>query len=157
FGQMDQPQAFDKIPSVRRQDHFIALRTLAARKDRGRSVLILGADSSQSDGTIKGGAAHFLNYVYDHYQVHGLVEVDGRMYSRHGSGYNVRMLVVGDRRPEPAVPGEVQVPTKLNILTSYDELWQWGERVLETYPDPALAAQLDTDSINAPDMRAVPV
>lgn len=156
FGQMEQPQVFDKIPSVRRQDHFIALRTLAARKNQGRSVLILGADSSQSDGTIKGGAVHFLNYVYDHYQVHGLVEVDGRMYSRHGSGYNVRMLVVGDRMPEPAQPGEVQVPTQLKILTSYDELWQWGESVLKSYPDPALVA-LEDDAINAPDIQATPV
>lgn len=158
FGQMERPQAFDKIPSVRRQDHYIALRTLAARKDQGRSVLILGADSSQSDGTVKGGASHFLNYVYDHYQVHGLVEVDGRMYSRHGSGYNVRMLVVGDRRAAPAAPGEVQVPTQLKILTSYDELWQWGEQVLESYPDPALAAQqLQGDWVSVPDIQASPV
>ncbi|WP_240533824.1 hypothetical protein [Aeromonas veronii] len=43
---------------MRKLDHYI-LRALEARKDAGRSVVIFGADSAQSDGTIKGGAKAF--------------------------------------------------------------------------------------------------
>lgn len=132
FGGMD-ARSFDKLPAVRRLDHYIALRTLAARKDHGRSVLIFGADSAQSDGTVKGGAKSFLNYIHDHYEVHGCVELDGRMYSRHGAGYNVRLMVIGDKLPKPI---QAVVPEKLPILTSYDELWGWSEKVIAAYNAP---------------------
>lgn len=139
FGQLDSPQAFDKIPSVRRIDHLIALRTLQARKDGGRSVLIMGADSPHSDGTIKGGAKSFLNYLHDHYEVHGCVEVDGRLYARNGAGYNVRMVVIGAKLPQPRT---VSVPEKLTILTSYDDLWNWSEHVIEAYSAPRPVAEI---------------
>lgn len=133
FGQMDAPKAFDKIPNVRKLDHYIPLRALEARKDAGRSVVIFGADSAQSDGTIKGGAKAFLNYIHDHYEVHGMTEVDGRLYARHGAGFNVRLLVIGDKRPEPI---QAEVPEKLPIITSYDDLWQWAGHVIERYDAP---------------------
>lgn len=133
FGQMDAPQPFDKIPNVRKLDHFIPLRALEARKDIGRSVVIFGADSAQSDGTVKGGAKSFLNYIHDHYEVHGLTEIDGRLYSRHGAGFNIRMLVIGDKRAEPV---KTDVPEKLSIITSYDDLWQWSNHVIEQYDAP---------------------
>lgn len=133
FGQMDAPKAFDKIPNVRKLDHYIPLRALESRKDAGRSVVIFGADSAQSDGTIKGGAKAFLNYIHDHYEVHGLTEVDGRLYARHGAGFNVRLLVIGDKRPEPV---QAEVPEKLPIITSYDDLWQWAGHVIERYDAP---------------------
>lgn len=133
FGQMDTPKAFDKIPNVRKLDHYIPLRALEARKDAGRSVVIFGADSAQSDGTIKGGAKAFLNYIHDHYEVHGMTEVDGRLYARHGAGFNVRLLVIGDKRPEPI---QAEVPEKLPIITSYDDLWQWAGHVIERYDAP---------------------
>jgi hypothetical protein len=133
FGQMDAPKAFDKIPNVRKLDLYIPLRALEARKDAGRSVVIFGADSAQSDGTIKGGAKAFLNYIHDHYEVHGMTEVDGRLYARHGAGFNVRLLVIGDKRPEPI---QAEVPEKLPIITSYDDLWQWAGHVIERYDAP---------------------
>lgn len=133
FGQMDAPKTFDKIPSVRKLDHYIPLRALEARKDAGRSVVIFGADSAQSDGTIKGGAKAFLNYLHDHYEVHGVTEVDGRLYARHGAGFNVRLLVIGDKRPEPI---QAEVPEKLPIITSYDDLWRWAGHVIECYDAP---------------------
>jgi len=136
FGQMDEARAFEQIPGVRRLDHYIPLQTLAARKDQGRTVLIFGADSAQSDGTVRGGAKHFLNWIHDHYEVLGLTEIDGRMYARNGAGYNVRMMVIGDKRPEPV---QAEVPEKLPIVTSYDDLWRWADHAIENYnaPKPA--------------------
>lgn len=140
FGQMDQAKSFDKISSIRKVDHYIALRALEARKDVGRSVVIFAADSTQSDGTIKGGSKGFLNYIHDHYEVHGVTEIDGRLYSRQGAGLNVRMLVIGDKRPESIL---ADAPEKLKIITTYEELWQWSDHVIASYapPRPAIVAQ----------------
>lgn len=152
FGQMDAPKSYDKIPNVRKLDHYISLRALGARKEAGRSVVIFGADSAQSDGAIKGGTKALLNYIYDHYEVHGLTEVDGRLYARQGADFNVRMLVIGDKRPEPI---HAVVPDKLPIITSYDDLWQWATHVIERYnaPKPELSKkQIAEPSVNAPVM-----
>jgi hypothetical protein len=148
FSQMSAPKAFDKIPNVRKFDHYIPLRTLKARKDVGRSVVIFGADSARSDGTIEGNSKAFLNYIYDHYEVHGITEVDGRLYARHGASFNVRMLVIGDKRPEPI---QAEVPDKLPIITSYDDLWQWSGHVIERYgaPKPEPVKQVAEPSVSA--------
>lgn len=140
FGAMDKAQRFDKLERVRKLDHYIPLRALESRKDQGRMVLIFGADSAQSDGTVKGSTTAFLNYLFDHYEVHGLTEVDGRLYSRHGAGFNVRMMVVGDRRAEPV---QMDVPERLSVITDYDTLWQWATHVIEQYPDRRADARLD--------------
>jgi len=141
FGKMPVAREFDKLKNVSKIDHYIALRALEDRRSNGRAVFILGADSPMSDGTISGASKPFYNYVFDHYEVHGLTEVDGRLYSRQGSAYNVRMLVVGNRR---AMPLEKSVPERLPIVTSYDELWSWAEHTISLYgpslPEPEATA-----------------
>jgi hypothetical protein len=134
FGAMPAPRTFGPIKSVTKLDHYIALRALADRKAGGRAVFILGADSPMSDGTIKGASKSFYNYLHDHYEIHGFTEVDGRLYARQGSAYNVRVIVVGDRRPVPAQ--NIPVPEKLPIVTDYDELWSWAEHTIERYAQP---------------------
>lgn len=141
FGALPAARSFGPMKSVSKIDHYIALRALADRKDGGRAVFILGADSPMSDGTIKGASVGFYNYLHDHYQIHGFTEVDGRLYARQGSAYNVRVIVVGDRRPVPAQ--NTPVPEKLPIITDYNELWSWAERTIEHYaaPQPTLTAE----------------
>jgi|GEM_PF-1012889 len=138
FGAMDESREFGPIPQVRKLDHYIPLRALAARRDVGRSVIILGADSPRSDGTLSTSSKQFLNYLSDHYEVEGSVEVDGRLYARQGSSFNVRIIVVGDRR---AVPLEAaDVPDKLPIISDYDALWQWSSDLITHYGHHKLAS-----------------
>lgn len=147
FGSMAAPQAFKPLPAVERIDHYIALRALQARKDTGRAVLLVGADGNRSDGSVKGRTKAFLNYLYDHYEVAGCVELDGRLYARLGAAYNVRLIVVGDKRAQPQTS---QVPEKLPILTTYGELWQWAGRVIEAYPVRRLDAGQPEEAQKAP-------
>ena len=131
FGKMDIARDFSVLKGVSKLDHFIPLRSLESRKDHGRSVFIIGADSNHSQGEIGSDSTEqFFNYLYDHYEVHGITEVDGRLYARQGAAYNVRMIVVGDKR-EQAV--EQDVPTKFNVISTYEELWQWSENVIAQY------------------------
>jgi hypothetical protein len=146
FGMMPAPRAFGPMKNVAKLDHYIALRALADRKEGGRAVFILGADSPMSDGTIKGASTPFYNYLHDHYEIHGFTEVDGRLYARQGSAYNVRVIVVGDRRPVPAQ--NMPVPEKLPIITDYNELWSWAEHIVEGYAAPQSLALTAEDHIS---------
>jgi N-6 DNA Methylase. len=127
FGQMAQPAKFDLLTNVRRLDYFIALRALASRKDQGRAVIIVGADGAQSDGTVKGSAKSALTYINDMYDILGATEVDGRLYARAGSAYNVRIYVVGNKRPSPI---EAPIIEKLPVIDSYTALWDWSQNVM---------------------------
>lgn len=131
FGGMPEPKVFGPMPRVSKYDHYIPLASLAARKDQGRSVFIIGADSPRSDGTLSASSQHLMNYLCHHYEVEGAVELDGRLYSRQGAAFNVRMIVVGDRRevPDPTI----EAPTKLSILDDYDALWQWSGDLVANY------------------------
>jgi hypothetical protein len=86
-------------------DHLIAARALEAMKDDGKATLILGA--SRAKGGISTDDRIFLNWLYSHYNVTGHFEVDGKLYSRQGASWPVRVISINGRvasekfSPEP--------------------------------------------------------
>ncbi len=155
FGAMDRDRSFDKLPRVRRADYYIALKTLEARKPEGRSVLILGADEQRNPGEIRGGSKSFMEYVYDHYNVLGAVELDGRMYAKQGAGANVRIFVVGEKRE---VPVTADIPERLTVLRTYAEAWDWAEAIVQKYPEAVVeaAAQVEASGEQPEPVEPVP-
>ena len=157
FGAMDRDRPFDKLPRVRRADYYIALKTLEARRPEGRSVLILGADEQRNPGEIRGGSKSFMEYVYDHYNVLGAVELDGRMYAKQGAGANVRMFVVGEKRE---VPVTADVPERLPVLRTYAEAWDWAEAIVQKYPvavvEAASQVEASGDQLEPESVEPVP-
>ncbi len=128
FGKYDNVQGFDKIPKVTRLDHLIALRALAARKDKGRAVIIFGSDSMLGTGEVNGAAANFLAYVHDHYHVEGLVELSGDLFAQNGTTAPVRILVVGDRRPQSVLDKtSPKKSDKLPVIPDHAALFQWAD------------------------------
>jgi hypothetical protein len=150
FGKYDNVQGFDKIPKVTRLDHFIALRALAARKDKGRAVIIFGSDSMLGTGEVNGAAANFLAYVHDHYHVEGLVELSGDLYAQNGTTAPVRIMVVGDRRPQAVLDNTApKKGDKLPVIPDHAALFQWAD---------ALSASLQLSSpVQAATAEAVAV
>lgn len=130
FGQLPEVTDFGDLKRMSRLDHFIPMRALDARKPDGRAVVIFGADKSQSDGTLGKKAKQWLTWLQDHYVVEGAVEIDGRLYARQGAGYNVRLVVIGNKRPEPI---ESVVLERLEIISSYDALWDWSSDLIAGY------------------------
>lgn len=134
FGGMEIKRDLDILKNITRLDHFIPLRSLESRKEQGRSVFIFGVDDQFSNGEIRFQSSKFLNYLYDYYEVHGCTEIDGRLYSRQGAASNVRMIVVGNKRPEPIT---ADVPEKLDVIRTYEDLWNWSDSVIDAYTKSA--------------------
>src|SRR5690606_15088013 len=88
-------------------------------------------DDHRNPGEFRGGTKAFLEFVYDHYEVLGAVELDGRMYAKQGAGANVRLFSVGARRE---VPLTVEIPERLAVIRTYAEAWDWAESVVKKYP-----------------------
>jgi len=118
--------------SIRRLDHLIILQALHARKSNGRAVFITGADSAFKEGEIKGRSHSVLNYLYDHYEVDGVVDVAGELYKKQGAAFPLRLYVIGKRRDVPYESD--QVPEQLPIIRTYEGLRGWAEKVLAGEP-----------------------
>ena len=129
---------------TKRLDHLILLRTLAARKDQGRSVFIIGADHAIEDGEVRGRAKWLLSYLNDHYEVEAMTDVSGNLYQKMGAAFPIRMLVIGDRKKEPA--HAFDVPDNLPVLRTHNELKEWADALLEARREVAPVA-LEADEL----------
>jgi pyruvoyl-dependent arginine decarboxylase (PvlArgDC) len=125
---------------VARLDYKIALAALAARSNVGRAVFILAGDNVLGDGHIKGRSQHFYNYVFDHYQVDGLVEISGELYKKQGADFPVRLLVLGERLADPV---QAAAPTVIPVIRTYEGLREWTASVI----DATVGATRDVDQL----------
>lgn len=114
--------------ATKRLDHLILLQSLHARKPNGRAVFITGADSVMKEGEVKGRSQSLLNYLYDHYEVAGVVDVAGELYKKQGAAFPQRLYVIGNRREVPVESTEV--PEQLPVIRTYEGLRGWAAKVL---------------------------
>jgi hypothetical protein len=113
---------------TQRLDHQILYRTLAARKDRGQSVFIVGADEALGYGAVKGRTEYLLNYLRAHYEVEGVADIAGNLYRKMGAAFPIRMLVIGDRKEHPATVAHDE--TNLLVLKTHEEVYAWVEDIV---------------------------
>ena len=136
FAALDKDVIFDGVLKTGKLDHLIALRALDARKDTGRSVMIIGSDGIYSKGKAKGSSQYLINYLASRYELIGGAEFDSQLYAKNGANTNVRMLVVGDRLTTPVENdrlGEERGLTDFRVLKNYDEAYEWANSLIGQY------------------------
>lgn len=132
FGGLPRPTVMNGL-RINRLDHLVLMRSLESRAPDGRTVAIIAGDSPwrTEPGHVVAGSRHLFNWLADHYHVDGVVECDGGMYSRVGSAYPVRMLVIGPRRGVPLEGrGPELIPDQIEVVRDYEQLWDWSEKML---------------------------
>ena len=86
--------------SIAGLDEQITLNALAAMKDDGRAAIIIGGNMEYAkNGAVSNNKA-FWTYLYDHYNVKGVVDMDGKLYAKQGTTYPTRMIIIDGRRSE---------------------------------------------------------
>lgn len=118
------------IPGLAEQ---IALNALSKMKDGGRAAIIIGGNTEwEANGAIKNQKA-FMTYLYDHYNVKGVIDMDGKLYQKQGTTYPTRMILIDGRRSEEErAQTKVYPPIKDNAprkATSFDELYDIAEEL----------------------------
>ena len=118
------------IPGLAEQ---IALNALSKMKDDGKAAIIIGGNMEYApNGAIKSDKA-FFTYLYDHYNVKGVIDMDGKLYSRQGTTYPTRMILIDGRRSEEErAQTKVYPPVKDNAprkATTFDELFDIAEEI----------------------------
>ena len=81
-------------------DPQITLNALASMKDDGRAAIIIGGNMEYAgNGGLK-SMKPFFTYLYDHYNVKGVVDMDGSLYAKQGTTYPTRMILIDGRRSD---------------------------------------------------------
>ncbi|MBT1688901.1 strawberry notch-like NTP hydrolase domain-containing protein [Dawidia soli] len=90
-------------------EHHMALIALQTMRDEGKAAIIIGGHNRfDKKGRLQQGPNRFfMNYLYSHYHVDDVVNINGRkLYARQGTGVRIRLILIAGRKgiPEGAAP-----------------------------------------------------
>lgn len=114
-------------------EHLISIHALDCLKNDGRAAIIIGGHTRWDElGRIQAGSNRiFLNYLYAHYNVKDIINVNGkRLYTKQGTGFNIRIILIDGRRREVGGVAPKYDPIKDNVCNHFHELF---ERVMRNY------------------------
>lgn len=121
------PKDYDgyKISSLEGQ---MAINALESMKDDGRAAIIIGGNTEYAkNGSLKPKDKAFLGYLYSHYNVEDVINVDGGLYAKQGTSYPTRIILINGRRnydPEHKVFPPVEKEARAEAVKDYDELYK---------------------------------
>lgn len=121
------PKEYDgyKISSLEGQ---MAINALESMKDDGRAAIIIGGKTEYAkNGSLNPKDKAFLGYLYSHYNVEDVINVDGGLYAKQGTNYPTRIILINGRRnydPEHKVFPPVEKDARAEAVKDYDELYK---------------------------------
>lgn len=138
------PRTYDGLFEITTLEGQMAINALDSMTDDGRAAIIVGGSIGkwptpyEKNGRLQKIAdRQFFGYLYSHYNVVDIIPIDGKsLYSRNGTGYNVRMILIDGRRrdAEGNVIREVNAENRVfppvkeegrpEAVTTYDELYK---------------------------------
>jgi hypothetical protein len=102
---------FDKLPTKEKfgeygfgaLDHVMAAYALSALKDNGRAAIIIGGHTEYDEkGRINAGKnREFVSFLYENYLVDDIININGDLYSRQGTQFDIRLILIRGRKKEP--------------------------------------------------------
>ncbi|MEM0998433.1 MAG: strawberry notch C-terminal domain-containing protein [Bacteroidota bacterium] len=117
--------------SIKDLDQRMAILALDTIKDGGRAAIIVGGHHKfDRRGRLqKGKNRWFFNYLYHHYYVSDVLQINGDLYSRMGTRFPIRLILIAGRKPVPygAAPLKSDRDT---VLKTFDEVY---ERIMEAH------------------------
>jgi len=140
FGVLDKAIDYNTFP-IKVLDHLMALRALDTMAHDGKAAIIIGGHTKWDHlGRVQSGKNRiFFNYLYRHYHVIDVIQIDGhKLYTRQGTGFPVRLILIDGRKEKP----EGVAPVKNDrdaVVHSFDALYERvigeAENFIETQPE----------------------
>lgn len=119
---------YDSIFHISSLECQMAINALEQMKDDGRAAIIIGGNTSyRTNGSMNPKDAAFFGYLYSHYNVVDVINISGKaLYSRNGTGYDVRMILIDGRKTGEfqRVFPPVKAKARAEQVTTFDELYK---------------------------------
>lgn len=150
------PKEYDgyKISSLEGQ---MAINALESMKDDGRAAIIIGGKTEYAkNGSLNPKDKAFLGYLYSHYNVEDVINVDGGLYAKQGTSYPTRIILINGRRLNENAFPPVKDKARAETVKDYDELYKRieddilrGERMDSSIGGETRSAQSELDKQGA--------
>ena len=150
------PKEYDgyKISSLEGQ---MAINALESMKDDGRAAIIIGGKTEYAkNGSLNPKDKAFLGYLYSHYNVEDVINVDGGLYAKQGTNYPTRIILINGRRLDENAFPPVKDKARAEAVKDYDELYKRieddilrGERMDSSIGGETRSAQPELDKQGA--------
>jgi hypothetical protein len=103
----------------------MAINALESMKDNGRAAIIIGGKTEYAkNGSLNPKDKAFLGYLYSHYNVEDVINVDGSLYAKQGTTYPTRIILINGRRFDENAYPPVKDKARSEAVKSYDELYK---------------------------------
>ena len=143
-----------KISSLEGQ---MAINALDSMKGDGRAAIIIGGNTEYAkNGSLKPKDKAFLGYLYSHYNVEDVINVDGSLYAKQGTSYPTRIILINGRRLNGNAFPPVKDKARAETVKDYDELYKRieddilrGERMDSSIGGETRSAQPELDKQGA--------
>lgn len=143
-----------KISSLEGQ---MAINALESMKGDGRAAIIIGGNTEYAkNGSLKPKDKAFLGYLYSHYNVEDVINVDGGLYAKQGTSYPTRIILINGRRLNENAFPPVKDKARAETVKDYDELYKRieddilrGERMDSSIGGETKSAQPELDKQGA--------
>lgn len=143
-----------KISSLEGQ---MAINALESMKDDGRAAIIIGGKTEYAkNGSLNPKDKAFLGYLYSHYNVEDVINVDGSLYAKQGTSYPTRIILINGRRLNENAFPPVKDKARAETVKDYDELYKRieddilrGERMDSAIGGETRSAQPELDKQSA--------
>lgn len=146
------PRDYDgyKISSLEGQ---MAINALESMKGDGRAAIIIGGNTEYAkNGSLKPKDKAFLGYLYSHYNVEDVINVDGSLYAKQGTSYPTRIILINGRRLNENAFPPVKDKARAETVKDYDELYKRieddilrGERMDSSIGEETRSTQSELD------------
>ena len=121
-------KVYDGVFHVSSLEGQMAINALDKMKDDGRAAIVIGGNTSyRTNGSMNPKDAAFFGYLYSHYNVADVINISGKsLYSRNGTGYDVRMILIDGRKTGEfqRVFPPVKAKARAEQVTTFDELYK---------------------------------
>lgn len=112
-----------KISSL---EGLMAINALESMKDNGRAAIVIGGNTSYRDnGAMQSKDMRLFAYLYSHYNVVDVINLNGDMYKRNGTKYDVRIILINGRKKSPfkLIAPPVKSKARAEQVNSFEELY----------------------------------
>lgn len=112
-----------KISSL---EGLMAINALESMKDNGRAAIVIGGNTSYRDnGAMQSKDMKLFAYLYSHYNVVDVINLNGGMYKRNGTKYDVRIILINGRKTGPfkLIAPPVKSKARAEQINSFEELY----------------------------------
>lgn len=131
FGSTQEKEFDGGRTKISSKEGLMAINALASMKDDGRAAIIIGGNTQyMSNGAMQAKDMKLFKHLYTHYNVVDVINLDGDMYKRNGTGYNVRMILIAGRKtdvgenPEKFTFPPVKKKARAEQVKTFDELYK---------------------------------